>query len=91
MHLLQHELEHVRQYRELGFIGFLLRYLTDYLRLRCRGFGHDAAYRRIPTEVQAEWRTRRRLGVGVVASAAPAPDGRTSKMLKTLEEPAPIR
>lgn len=66
VHLLHHELEHVRQYRQLGFVGFLVRYLTDYLRLRGRGFGHDAAYRRIPAEIRAEWRTRRSLGVGVV-------------------------
>lgn len=66
VHLLHHELEHVRQYRDLGFVRFLACYLADYLRLRGHGFGHDAAYRRIPSEVQAEWRTRRRLGVGVV-------------------------
>lgn len=64
-HLLHHELEHVRQYREQGFLRFLRRYLTDYLRLRLRGWGHDAAYRRIPAEVEAEWRTRRALGIGV--------------------------
>lgn len=65
-HLLRHELEHVAQYRELGVVGFLLRYVTDYLGLRLVGFGHDVAYRRIPAEISAEWRTRRELGIGVV-------------------------
>lgn len=63
-HLLRHELEHVRQYREQGFVGFLRRYVLDYLGLRLRGWGHDAAYRRIPAEIEAEWRTRRALGIG---------------------------
>ena len=63
-HLLAHELEHVRQYRELGFAPFLTRYLVAYGRLRLRGFPHQAAYRRIPAEVAAEWRARRLLGVG---------------------------
>lgn len=63
-HLLAHELEHVRQYRDLGFVGFLRRYLAAYLVLRCRGWGHQAAYRRIPAEVSAEWRARRLLHIG---------------------------
>jgi hypothetical protein len=58
-HLLRHELEHVRQYRERGFVGFLSRYLRDYLHWRIRGYGHWAAYRRIPDEVEAEWLARR--------------------------------
>lgn len=64
-HLLHHELEHVRQYREAGVTAFLARYLGDYLRLRLRGWGHQAAYRRLPAEISAEWRTRRGLGWGV--------------------------
>ena len=63
-HLLAHELEHVRQYRELGFAAFLVTYLAAYLRLRLRGYPHQAAYRRIPAEVAAEWRARRLLGLG---------------------------
>ena len=63
-HLITHELEHVRQYREAGFFGFLARYLRDYLGWRVRGFGHMAAYRRIPAEVSAEWRARRALRIG---------------------------
>jgi hypothetical protein len=63
-HLLAHELEHVRQYREQGFARFLARYVTDYLRLRLRGWGHRSAYRRLPAEVSAEWRARRLLHIG---------------------------
>jgi hypothetical protein len=63
-HLLAHELEHVRQYRDLGTAAFLARYLADYLALRLRGWDHKAAYRRIPAEITAEWRARRALGLG---------------------------
>ena len=58
-HLLRHEAVHVRQWRELGVVGFLVRYLGAYVRWRLRGYGHWAAYRRIPLEVEAEWRARR--------------------------------
>lgn len=68
IHLMRHEAEHVRQYAAMGLIPFLTRYLADYLRLRLRGHGHDAAYRRLPAEIQAEWRTRRALGIGCTAS-----------------------
>lgn len=68
-HLLRHEAEHVRQYRERGLLGFLARYLADYLGLRLRGWGHWAAYRRIPLEVEAEWRAR----TGPPAPDAPRP------------------
>ena len=63
-HLIAHELEHVRQYHELGLAGFLVRYLAAYAVLRLRGFNHMAAYRRIPAEVSAEWRARRLLHLG---------------------------
>lgn len=66
-HLLRHELEHVAQYRRFGVVGFLRRYLWAYLGWRVRGYGHWAAYRRIPFEASAEWRARRALGVGVVS------------------------
>lgn len=59
--LLRHELEHVRQWREQGIVGFLRRYLSAYLRWRVRGYTHWAAYRRIPLEIEAEWRARRSL------------------------------
>ena len=52
--LLRHEEEHVRQWRELGKVRFLRQYLGAYVRWRRRGFGHQAAYRLIPLEVEAE-------------------------------------
>ena len=52
--LIRHEEEHVRQWRELGYVGFLRQYLGAYLRWRREGFGHVAAYRLIPLEVEAE-------------------------------------
>ena len=63
-HLIAHELEHVRQYRELGVGAFLVRYVVAYAVLRLQGWGHQAAYRRIPAEVSAEWRARRLLRIG---------------------------
>ena len=53
--LMAHELVHVRQYKELGAVRFLARYLGSYLRFRLNGYGHMAAYRRIPLEVEASW------------------------------------
>ncbi len=52
--LLRHELEHVRQWRQHGPVGFLRRYVGSYLGLRLRGYGHNDAYRRIPLEREAE-------------------------------------
>ena len=52
--LLRHEAEHVGQWRELGFVEFLRQYLGAYFRWRRHGFGHQAAYRLIPLEVEAE-------------------------------------
>lgn len=52
--LLRHEEEHVRQWRELGYVRFLREYLGAYARWRRAGFGHQAAYRLIPLEVAAE-------------------------------------
>jgi hypothetical protein len=57
--LLRHELVHVRQYRDLGIAGFLVRYLWSYLRWRLRRHPHLAAYQRIPFEAEAEWLARR--------------------------------
>jgi hypothetical protein len=57
--LMRHEQEHVRQWRDLGKLGFLRRYLGAYLRGRLRGYGHRAAYLHIPLEVEAEWVARR--------------------------------
>jgi hypothetical protein len=58
-HLLRHELVHVEQWRRLGVVRFLVRYLGSYARWRLRGHGHRGAYLRIPQEVEAEWRARR--------------------------------
>lgn len=60
--LLRHEAVHVRQWRDLGAIRFLVRYVGAYLRWRLRGYPHWAAYRRIPLEVEAEWFARRGVG-----------------------------
>jgi Domain of unknown function (DUF4157) len=57
--LLRHELVHVEQWRRLGVVGFLVRYLWAYGRWRLRAHGHRGAYLRIPLEVEAEWRARR--------------------------------
>lgn len=57
--LLAHEAEHVRQWRQLGLVGFSVRYLCDYLGGRLTGWPHWSAYRRISLEVEAEWRSRR--------------------------------
>jgi hypothetical protein len=51
--LLQHELVHVRQWRELGVVAFLRCYLGAYLRARLDGYDHREAYRRVPLEVEA--------------------------------------
>lgn len=51
--LVAHELVHVRQWREQGIVGFLRRYLADYIRGRRAGLDHDAAYRAIPFEIEA--------------------------------------
>jgi hypothetical protein len=56
--LLRHELVHVEQWRRLGVVGFVARYLVAYAGWRLRGHDHWAAYRRIPLEVEAEWRAR---------------------------------
>ena len=51
--LLAHELVHVRQWRELGAVRFLWRYLGAYARGRAAGLGHQRAYDAIPLEVEA--------------------------------------
>ncbi len=56
--LLRHELVHVEQWRRHGVVGFLVRYLGSYGVWRLRGHGHWDAYRRIPFEIQASWRSR---------------------------------
>jgi hypothetical protein len=56
--LARHEAVHVQQWRRLGLVGFLRRYLGAYLGWRLRGHPHIAAYRRIPLEVEAAWVAR---------------------------------
>lgn len=56
--LLRHELVHVRQFAERGWIRFLASYLGHYVRLRVKGYPHRAAYRRIPHEIEAYWLER---------------------------------
>jgi hypothetical protein len=51
--LVSHELVHVRQWQELGTMRFLRRYLTDYLRGRRKGLGHNQAYLAISLEKEA--------------------------------------
>jgi hypothetical protein len=51
--LVAHELVHVRQWRELGAVRFLARYLGAYGRGRWRGLGHRGAYEAIPLEAEA--------------------------------------
>lgn len=56
--LMAHEAVHVRQWASLGVVGFLVRYMSAYLRWRLRGYPHWGAYRRIPLEVEAAWEAR---------------------------------
>jgi hypothetical protein len=64
--LRRHEYEHVLQFWRYGWVGFFRRYLGAYVGWRLRRHRHRGAYRRIPFEVQAEWRARRTLGIGVL-------------------------
>ena len=56
--LLRHERVHVEQWRRLGIVGFLVRYLGAYARWRLHGHGHWDAYRRIPLEIEADFLSR---------------------------------
>jgi len=51
--ILHHEITHVNQYRRVGTVPFLVRYLVEYLRNRFRGMSADAAYREISFEKEA--------------------------------------
>ena len=51
--LIEHELVHVEQYKRLGLMRFLWRYLGEYLGGRSRGMTHDLAYRAISLEQEA--------------------------------------
>jgi len=58
--LLTHESVHIDQWRRYGAVGFLTRYLGDYLRGRAVGLPHRTAYRAIRFEREATERTERR-------------------------------
>lgn len=58
--LLIHESVHIDQWRRHGAAGFLVRYLSDYLRGRAVGLPHHTAYRAIRFEREAAQRTERR-------------------------------
>jgi hypothetical protein len=51
--LVAHELIHLRQWNELGVVGFLVGYLVPFLRGLWAERSWDAAYRRIPAEQEA--------------------------------------
>lgn len=51
--LIKHELVHVRQWQEVGPIRFPIRYVSEYLRLRGAGLGHQQAYEEISFEHEA--------------------------------------
>jgi len=51
--LIIHELVHVRQWSDLGVLGFLSSYLGSYLRGRRKGLNHRDSYRAIDLEVEA--------------------------------------
>jgi len=51
--LILHELVHVRQWRASGAIGFVGRYLADYLGSRLHRRSHLESYARIPFEIEA--------------------------------------
>jgi len=48
--LLVHELIHVAQWADNGAFLFIVRYVSEYVRLRMLGIPHDAAYRGISFE-----------------------------------------
>jgi hypothetical protein len=56
---LAHELTHVEQYHELGFIGFLRGYIAEYRAHRRQGLSRIEAYHRISFENQARNRSER--------------------------------
>ena len=58
--LLNHEAVHVEQWRQYGLVGFLRRYIGDYLRGRAIGLPHYSAYRAIRFEREAVERSERR-------------------------------
>ena len=54
--LLTHESVHIEQWGRHGRVGFLAKYLTDYVRGRAAGLAHADAYRAIGFEREASSR-----------------------------------
>ncbi len=57
--LRDHEMEHTRQYKKYGLLGFLVLYCYWYLVWRLKGLPHWEAYEKIPFEVEAREAERR--------------------------------
>lgn len=57
--LLAHELVHVRQWAELGVVGFVVRYLAAFVTGLVQHRSWQRAYRDIPLERQARLETER--------------------------------
>lgn len=53
--LIVHELAHLEQYRRLGGVRHVVRYLSDYVVGRRRGLSHWDAYRAIGLEREARY------------------------------------
>jgi len=51
--LRKHEMVHVQQYAQIGFIRFLFRYFKEYIRYRLKGLDHYHAYLEISYEKEA--------------------------------------
>ncbi len=51
--LLVHELVHVQQWKQLGVVRFLWKYVAGYIGGRLTGLPHQDAYRAIPIEIEA--------------------------------------
>lgn len=67
-HLMRHEQEHLRQWRDLGIARFGWQYLGSYLRGRRKGLAHREAYLAIPLEVEAREAADRDTGGGAGAT-----------------------
>lgn len=57
--LVIHELVHVRQYRDAGYVGFMVRYLYEYWKGRLGGKSPRQAYLDITAEAEAREATAR--------------------------------
>jgi hypothetical protein len=51
--LIVHELVHVQQWKQLGVVRFLGKYVAGYIGGRLTGLPHQDAYRAIPIEIEA--------------------------------------